>query len=125
MGILWALSIRKRLPPRGCCKMAAYFVQRSRHEGETYRLPADLRYSRIHHSHGNSEKRDFNKDIPRAMLFKSSNGCKQACNHKKSQAVGVTQSGLTKEGSKKTTSDEKQDSYCSGQGSMEIPLSTL
>src|ERR1700733_14240937 len=125
MGILWALSIRKRLPPRSCCEMAAYSVQRARHEGETYRLPADLRQSGIHHAHGHSEHRDFDKEIPKAMLFKNSNGCKQACNHQKNQAVGVMQSGLTKEGSKKSTSDEKQDSCCGGQSSMEIPLSTL
>src|ERR1700739_2973596 len=106
MGILWALSIRKRVPPRSCCEMAAYSVQRARHEGETYRLRANLRHSRIHHAHGHSDHRDFDKDIPRAMLFKNSNGCKQGCNHEKSHAVGVTQSGLTKEGSKKSTSDE-------------------
>jgi hypothetical protein len=105
--------------------MASYSVQRARHEGETYRLPADLRQSRIHCAHGHSEHRDFDKDIPMAMLFNNNNGCKQACNHKKSQAVRVPQSGLTKEGSKKTTGDEKQDGYCGGQGSMEIPLSTL
>src|SRR6202020_3509399 len=125
MGILSALSLRKRLPPRSCCEMAAYSVQRARHEGETYRFPSDLRQSRIHHAHAHSEHRDFEKDHPMAMLFKNSNGCKQACNHKKNQAVGVTQSGLTKEGSKKTTSDDKQNSYWSGQGSMEIPLSIL
>src|ERR1700758_5126427 len=125
MGILWALSIRKRLPPRSCCEMAAYSVQRARHEGETYRLPADLRQSRIHHAHAHSEHCDFDKDIPTAMLFKNSNRCQQECNHKKHQAVGVTQSGLTKEGSQKSTSDEKQDGYCGGQGSMEIRLSTL
>ncbi len=125
MGILWALSIRKRLPPRSCREMAAYSVQRARHESKTYRLPADLRQGRIHHAHGHSEHRDFDKDIPMAMLFKNSNGCKQACNHKKCHPVGVAQSGLTKESSKKTTSDEKQDGYGGGQGSMEIPLSTL
>ena len=125
MGILWALSIRKRLPPRSCCEMAAYSVQRARHEGETYRFPSDLRQSRIHHAHAHSEHRDFDKDHPMAMLFKNSNGCKQASNHKKNQAVGVTQSGLTKESSKKSTSDEEQDGYGGGQGSMEIRLSTL
>src|ERR1700690_2029647 len=125
MGIPWALSIRKRLPPRSCCEMAAYSVQRAGHEGETYRLPADLGQSRIHHAHAYSEHRDFDKDHPMAVLFKNSNGCKQACNHKKNQAVGVTQSGLAKEGSKKSTSDEKHDGYCGGQGSRKIPLSTL
>ena len=52
-------------------------------KGETYRFPSDLRQSRIHHAHAHSEHRDFDKDHPMAMLFKTSNGCKQACNHKK------------------------------------------
>src|SRR6202035_4263608 len=125
MGILWALSIRKWLPPRSCCEMAAHSVQRARHKGETYRFPSDLRQSRIHHAHADSEHRDFDKDHPMAMQFKNSNGCKQARNHKKNRAVGVTRSGLTKEGSQKSTGDERQDGYCGGQGSMEIPLSTL
>src|ERR1700733_2686310 len=125
MGILWALSIRKRLPPRSCSEMAAYSVQRARHERETHRFPSDLRQNRIHHVHAHSEHRDFGKDIPSALPFKNSNGCKQACNHKKNQAAGVTQSGLTKEGSQKSTGDEKQDGYCGGQGSVEIRLSTL
>src|SRR5271169_5953732 len=124
MGILWALSIRKRLPPRGCSEMAAYSVQRARDEGETHRLRADLCQSRIHHAHGKAEHCDFGGGIPQTMQFKTGNGRKQACNHKEDQAVGITQFGLTKEVPKETTRDEKQNGYSGGQGGIEILLST-
>jgi hypothetical protein len=63
--------------------------------------------------------------IFRSMLFKTSNGRKQACNHTEDQSMGIAQSGLTKEGSQETTSDEEHDGYCGRQGGMEITLSTL
>jgi hypothetical protein len=80
--------------------MAAYSVQRARHEGETHRFCAELGQCGVHHTHGQAEHRDFDIGIPQAMQFKTSNGRKQDCNRAEDQAMGMTRSGLTKESSR-------------------------
>ena len=64
MGIPWALCFRQGYPPGGGSEMAAYSVQRARHEGETHRFCADLGQCGIHHPHGQAEYRDFGVGIP-------------------------------------------------------------
>jgi hypothetical protein len=76
--------------------MAAYSVQRARHEGGTHRFCTDLGQCGVHYTHGHTEHRDFDIGIPQAMQFKTSNGRKQDCNRAEDQAMGMTRSGLTK-----------------------------
>jgi hypothetical protein len=78
-------------------------VQSASHEGETHWLSANLRQSRIHHAHGQAEHRNFGIGIPQAMQFKTGNNRKQGGNCSEHQAMGMTQSRLTQEGSRETT----------------------